>query len=56
MNETVKYLNRQIWMQVNMKLTHCGLVTYIWVIIFWGNGLEPDGIKPLPEPTLTYRQ
>ena len=28
------------------------MVTYIWVNIGSGNGLLPDGIKPLPEPIL----
>ena len=37
------------------SLTHCGLVTkQIWVNIGSGNGLLPDGTKPLPEPMLTY--
>ena len=39
-------------------LTHCGLVTpygdIIWVNIGSGNGLLPEGTKPLPEPMLTY--
>ena len=30
--------------------------TYIWVNIGSGNGLMPDGTKPLPEPMLTYHQ
>ena len=42
------------------KLTLCGLVTpygdIIWVNIGSGNGLLPDGTKPLPEPMLTYHQ
>ena len=49
-------------------LTHCGLmtpcgdeewrlkVTWIWVNISSGNGLLPDGTKPLPEPMLTCHQ
>ena len=28
----------------------------IWVNIGSGNGLLPDGTKPLPEPMLTYHQ
>ena len=28
----------------------------IWVNIGSGNGLVPDGTKPLPEPMLTYHQ
>ena len=28
----------------------------IWVNIVSGNGLVPDGTKPLPEPMLTYHQ
>ena len=42
------------------ELTHCGLVMPydkgIWVNIPSGNGLLPDGTKPLPEPMLTYHQ
>ena len=30
--------------------------TEIWVNIGSGNGLLPDGTKPLPEPILTYHQ
>ena len=30
------------------------MATGIWVNIGSGNGLLPDGTKPLPEPTLTY--
>ena len=30
------------------------MVTSIWVSISSGNGLLPDGTKPLPEPMLTY--
>ena len=29
------------------------MVTEIWVNIGSGNGLSPDGNKPLPEPMLT---
>ena len=29
------------------------MATEIWVNIYSGNGLLPDGIKPLPEPMLT---
>ena len=43
-----------------MILTYCGLMTLygteIWVNIGSGNGLLPDGTKPLPEPMLTYHQ
>ena len=28
----------------------------IWVNIGSGNGLLPDGTKPLPEPMLSYHQ
>ena len=41
-------------------LTHCGLVTTYGDIdlvnIGSGNGLMPDGTKPLPEQMLTYHQ
>ena len=30
------------------------MATEIWVNIGSGNGLLPDGTKPLPEPMLTY--
>ena len=30
------------------------MVTQIWVNIGSGNGLLPDGTKPLPEPVLSY--
>ena len=46
--------------QQNSILTHCGLVTpygdRVWVNIGPGNGLLPDGTKPLPEPILIYHQ
>ena len=32
------------------------MVTWIWVSIGSGNGLLPDGTKPLPEPLLTLCQ
>ena len=32
------------------------MATEIWVNIGSGNGLLPDGIKPLPEPMLTDYQ
>ena len=32
------------------------MVTEIWVNIGSGNGLLPDGTKPLPEPMLTYHK
>ena len=42
-----------------MTLTHWALwhhmATEIWVNTGSGNGLLPDGTKPLPEPMLTYR-
>ena len=34
----------------------CNMATEIWVNIGSGNGLAPDGTKPLPEPMLTYLQ
>ena len=43
-----------------LYLTHRGLVTphgdVDWVNIGPGNGLLPDGTKPLPEPLLIYHQ
>ena len=32
------------------------MVTQIWVDIGSGNGLVPDGTKPLPKPVLIYNQ
>ena len=32
------------------------MATEIWVNIVSGNGLLPDGTKPLPEPMLTYHK
>ena len=32
------------------------MATYIWVNIGSGNGLLPNGTKPLPEPSLTCHQ
>ena len=32
------------------------MATEIWVNIGSGNGLVPDGTKPLPEPMLTDHQ
>ena len=32
------------------------MATSVWVNIGSGNGLLPDGTKPLPEPMLTYHQ
>ena len=39
-----------------ITLTHYGLVMPHGVNIGLGNGLLPDGTKPLPEPKLTYHQ
>ena len=43
-----------------LVLTHCGHVETIWrhisLNIGSGNGLLPDGTKPLPEPMLTNHQ
>ena len=43
------------WSSIVIKniITHCGLVTQIWINIGSSNGLLPDGSKPLPEPVLT---
>ena len=35
---------------------YCRTATWIWVNIGSGNGLLPDGTKPLPEPMLTHNQ
>ena len=57
----VKYmsLSENIWIS-NRFLTHCGLVMPHGIIYLHqhgsGNGLLPDGTKPLPEPMLTHHQ
>ena len=33
---------------------YCHMVTWNWVNIGSGNGVLPDGTKPLPQPMLTY--
>ena len=49
-----------VWGNLPPGLTHCVLVMPYgqikWVNIGSGNGLVPDGTKPLPEPMLTYHQ
>ena len=47
------------WCYLTSHLTHCGLVMpygiiYLCVKIGSGNGLLPDGTKPLPDPMLTW--
>ena len=39
---------------LSLKWRH--MATWNWVNIGWGNGLLPDGTKPLPEPMLTHNQ
>ena len=48
-----------VWWIMKVFQVHCGDAiwrhrTKIWVDIGSGNGLLPDGTKPLPEPMLTY--
>ena len=43
-------------MVINSLWPNVDMVTYIWVNIGSGNGLLPDGTKPLPEPMLTHHQ
>ena len=38
------------------SFANADMVTWICTNIGSGNGLLPDGTKPLPEPLLTYRQ
>ena len=44
----------------HIELIHCGVVTPYGIGLlgqqWFGNGLFPDGNKPLPEPVLTYYQ
>ena len=56
--EHVFYGYSTFWLRVKLKslfglLTHC---TPVWTLVNTSSctGLFPDGIKPLPEPTLTY--
>ena len=53
------YENWWYWV-CKSNLTHCGLIrhiaTEIWVNIGSGNGLLPDGTKPLPERMLSNHQ
>ena len=57
---TMKLVWGKYWDSTSYVLTHCGLVTPYGdrdlVNIGSGNGLLPDGTKPLPEPMLTYHQ
>ena len=49
------YLNENyIFIQIFLKYVAMGPIN--WVNIGSGNGLLPDGTKPLPEPMLTYHQ
>ena len=48
-NNTVTYFN-SLWLS---DTTHAW---WVFVNIGSGNGLLPDGIKPSPEPMLTYHQ
>ena len=53
------FLNDIFWLQKGIKpfVTWCHhMVTGILVNIGSGNGLLPDGTKPLPESVLTYHQ
>ena len=47
-------------LQLQCSITHCALwchmATTIWVNIGSGNGLLPDGTKPLPEPLWSTHQ
>ena len=43
-----------IWTVNSLWWRH--MATEVWVNIGSGNGLLPDGTKPLPEPMLTYHQ
>ena len=56
-----KKQNSMAWTNGHLAhLTHCGLVMPYddidLVNIGSGNGLLPDGTKPLPEPVLTYHK
>ena len=52
------WLNKNSWKIT--QLTHCPwwyhIMIYIWISIGSDTGLLPDGIKPLSEQVLTYRQ
>ena len=55
-----KFLKLQSHLPGTNELTHCGLVAPYADIDMGqpgsGNGLLPDGTKPLPEPMLTYHK
>ena len=50
-----KYILHIFWLMKQIN-RWCLMVTQIWVNIGSGNGLVPDGTKPLPEPMLTNHQ
>ena len=58
----ILYLHRRkircipLWVHVFNLLYPIVCHVVIWVNIGSGNGLLPDGTKPLPEPMLTYHQ
>ena len=42
---------------IKYQKNYCShMASWIWVNISSGNGLLPDGTKPLPDPMLTYHQ
>ena len=59
-NKSTMNLYKQKWTEKYAMLTHSGLVAPYGIIelvnIGAGNGLLPDGTKPLPEPILTNHE
>ena len=52
-NETLFYV---LWNKLSMAWVNSLWPSDALVNIGSGNGLLPDGTKPLPEPMLTYRK
>ena len=56
----IDYMDLKVYCQRNainsLGPSDIYMATEIWVNIGSGNGLVPDGTKPLPEPMLTYHQ
>ena len=48
--EEIDFFRKKNYSEANWR----HMVTEIWVNIGPGNGLLPNGTKPLPEPMLTY--
>ena len=45
-----------VWLYHQFLMIYGNVLPVFWVNIGSGNGLLPDGTKPLPEPMLTYHK